>query len=101
MINGSDFRTVWARHGKAAAEKISPNAKTRMFVVQPAGRTIITQHDGKVSCAAKLFLGGRKIRSPRRSPPRRACPPPKQQGGVRQRALCCVTPVSQEWVHSR
>src|SRR5882757_10669569 len=78
MINGSDFRTVWARHGNAAAEKISPNAKARMFVVQPAGRTIITQHDGKVSCAAKIIF--RRQKNAGRAPSR---PSANKKAGVK------------------
>ena len=39
-ISGSDC-DAWARHGNAAAEKISPNAKARMFVVPPAAGTNI------------------------------------------------------------
>jgi hypothetical protein len=30
-IRGSDFSTVWAKHGIAVAEKIIPDAKARMF----------------------------------------------------------------------
>src|SRR5215207_10396819 len=54
-ISGSDFRTVWARHGNAAAEKISPNAKVRMFIVPPAGGTIISDRDQKLHAAQNLF----------------------------------------------
>src|SRR5689334_5619037 len=85
MINGSDFRIVWARHGNAAAEKISPNAKARIFVVQPAGRTIITQHDEKFRALQKLFFGPTKCEGMRlRS---HALAPVRQQKGRREAGL--------------
>src|SRR3954451_20387587 len=58
-MSGSDFRTVWARHGNAAAEKISPNAKARMFVVPPAGWNIISERDQKLHAAQNLFSHAR------------------------------------------
>src|SRR4051794_3658760 len=54
-MSGSDLRTVWARHGSETAEKISPNAKARIFFdVQPAGRTIIAEDDK--SCVRREII---------------------------------------------
>jgi hypothetical protein len=39
---GSDFNTVWAEHGNAKTEdRTNTNAKTRIFMIQQTGETII------------------------------------------------------------
>ena len=46
-MSGSDFNTVWARQGEANAQKTNAEVKTRICVVQKAGRqTIATTGKG-------------------------------------------------------